>query len=206
MKAALPLIALGLTIGGTSACANEPPQDTQSDDQRKARWQEYAENYGEIDLTRFITDIFNSILGYSGDCEIHLIHRRTCASMTLRFVRDDREVLALSVRMNSVFRDSGDVLYVAHYIDSREQRSVAVYDLKTGKTLWRTALTNQYFTSFGDDGQFTVQLRKDVVIVVGKENNGSYVEIFDQKTGEQLAYHARPPVRKDSRKQPTKQP
>lgn len=202
MKATL--LALALATAVLSAYANEPPQETQSDDQRKTHWQKYAENYGEIDLSRFITDVFNSILGYSGDCEIHLIHRRTWARLRLRFVRDDREVLALSVRMNSVFRDSENVLYFAHYIDSQVQRSVAAYDLMTGKTLWRTTLTNQYFTGFGDDGQFSLRLRDDAVIIAGKEYNGGYVEIFDQKTGEQLAYHARPPVRKDRPKQPTK--
>ena len=185
-----------LTIAGLSACAHEPPQGAESNDQRKAHWQKYAENYGEIDLSRVIADVFNSMLGYSGDCDIHLIQRPRSAIMRLRFVRDDREILAFSVEVTCVFRDSNNVLYFGHYIDSKAQRSVAAYDLETGKTLWRTVLTNQHFATFNREGQFTVQLREDVVFIAGKESTGRYIEIFDQKTGQRLAYHAVPAVSK----------
>ncbi len=114
---------------------------------------------------------------------------------TFEFVREGKPVLTIEGSLQSVFRIEKNTLFFAHFTPTRTGCEVTAYDLDRGKELWSTKLEG--LGKVGHEqyrNRVTMELSngdgKDggVVVITGKETNGDYVEVLDQKTGKQLAH------------------
>ena len=109
--------------------------------------------------------------------------------LTIKFVRDDKDVLLLAGHLRSVFRARGNILYFAEFSRHSSGCTVVAYDLSSGKKLWRSdlqAMGNPPHSKYRN--RVNLELDGGVVRVRGYESFGSYVEIVDAKTGKTLAH------------------
>jgi hypothetical protein len=143
--------------------------------------------------------VLYSFSQFRAKCRIHLIcDPENWWRHTIKFERGGKEILTLPAHAASVFRTADNVLYFAEFPTSTSGCTVIAYDLATGNKLWSTdlrtpgqcishsAYSNEvamYLSSLPD-------LDKDgegVVIIMGHESYGDYMQVLDRTTGAVLA-------------------
>ena len=168
-------------------------QTSRGEEPSAEQWQKWI---GEEKLAAYKAEagsLVGSLFQYRGDCQIHMIYdpAKSWYPLTLTFVRDGKDVLALKAHLHSVFRTGNrkDVLYFADFNPIATGCALVAYDLGTGKQLWRTQLQgigpvdhSKYRNSVSLD------LLDGVILVCGYEAFGNYVEIVDWKTGKTIAH------------------
>jgi hypothetical protein len=137
------------------------------------------------------TDIFFSLGQYQGGPEIHMVFhpRMGRNTLELRFVKEEKVILALRGHRYSVFCTDGGILYFAHYWHSTPGCDLAAYSLTTGRELWRTKLPG---VGRGPHSAYRnrVEMSRDGdrINVFGRESYGSYSEVVDKNTGKVLSH------------------
>src|SRR5262249_29245779 len=137
--------------------------------------------------------VFYSLSQSAWDCKVHMVYPATWRrGLTFKFVRDGKEVLSIEGHTRSEFRAKNNVLYFADFLPSAAGCSVAAYDLKTGKKLWKTELNAAGcldHSAYSNEVSMDLGLEEHgIVTITGREAYGDYIEVLDRKTGKVLAH------------------
>jgi len=130
------------------------------------------------------------------DVEIHCPKRSPSGDrrLTIRLLRNSKEVLRFRGYPDTVFARSGDVLYVAEFKPFTSGCAVQATDLKTGKQVWQSYLQGIGPISHSRyRNHVTIDAEGKVLVVRGYESLGRYLEYIDQKTGKTVAHKIYPP-------------
>ena len=114
-----------------------------------------------------------------------LVPANVVGPLTLTLKREGQPVYSWKGHEYSVFAIAHDVLYRAEFLPNLTGCAVMAYDLKGGKTLWRTRLWGVFGVTAHSQYQNRINLGIDDrhLIVYGNESVGYYIEILDLKTG-----------------------
>jgi len=125
-------------------------------------------------------------------CQIHMVYDpNKFEQMTIKFVRDGKEIIALEGHLSSVFRAEGNTLYFAEFRSYANGCALVAYDLSTGRKLWRSDLQGiggVEHSAYQNRVTMNMKLGRDVICVMGYESLGNYIEIVDGKTGKTIAH------------------
>jgi hypothetical protein len=123
-------------------------------------------------------------------CQIHMVYDpNKFEQMTIKFVREGKEIIALEGYLSSVFRAEGNTLYSAEFSPDTNGCALVAYDLSTGRKLWRSDLQGIGAVEHSKySNRVTMKIEGDVICVRGYESQGDYIEIVDSKTGKTIAH------------------
>jgi len=193
------LIAFATSISSVDCAPADQPQLAA----RKNLWQEELEKrkYSFLKQDR---GLISSLERYSASCQLQIIvsplkgNPQQKYRMTLRFVREGKELLTLPGHTESIFLTADEKLYVANVRDSG--CGVSAYDLTNGKELWTVAEVSQLSPLGASAYSNQVQMRLSrlnevanepegaVIVVKGNEGIGDYITVLDRNTGTLLAH------------------
>jgi hypothetical protein len=185
---------------------------SRAEDSLAAKWQQRIDNEPQSDFDAEACNILRSLRDYYGKCQVHMVfdpaRSAGAEDLTLKFVREGKEVLVIKGHFCSVFRTEGSpfgtegkILYFAEFDTSACGCSLVAYDLRTGREVWRNNLKGVgLFDHSIYRNRVKMDLYEGVVRIRGHESGGDYVEIVDQKTGKTIAhrvFESKPPKDKE---------
>jgi hypothetical protein len=166
---------------------------------RKALWQKKLDG-GRFVFHDAVASAADSLAKYKGSPKIKMEWDRDDSlfdGATFQVVpdRQPKAIIRIHGHAGSVFRVENKVLYFAHFPSHSFGCTVTAHDLATGMELWKTELNaigpvpHSLYTN-----SVTMEVSKTegvgVIIIYGKESQGNYLEVLDQKTGQVLAHRA----------------
>jgi hypothetical protein len=162
------------------------------------QWQKLIDKEQPVAYDPIAGSIVSALSGLDGTSvgyQVHMIYDPQFPqykNLTIKFVRDHKEFLVLKRDLWSVVwvnDGTKNVLYCADFEGGVTGCAVVAYDLRTGKSLWRTELEgvgrpphSKYHNAIN------IELIDGAVRVRGYESAGNYIEILDAKTGKTLAH------------------
>jgi hypothetical protein len=128
---------------------------------------------------------------YKGDYEIELLPSGgdSTGSLNIRFYFNDKEVHSILGHAGTVFGESKNVAYYADFSPSSSGCTVIAYDLKAKKQLWKTDLKGLGpISHFKYRNAMILEVKDDVIRILGQESAGKYVEYVDLKSGKTVGH------------------
>jgi hypothetical protein len=128
---------------------------------------------------------------YKGDYEVELLPSGGVGgggSVNIRFYFNEKEVHTIVGHAGTVFGERKNVVYYADFTPYSSGCTVIAYDLKGKKQLWKTDLKGLGPISHTKYRNAVIlEVKDDVVRVLGQESAGKYVEYVDLKSGKTVA-------------------
>jgi hypothetical protein len=127
---------------------------------------------------------------YKGDYEVDLLPSGGDGggSLYIRFYFNDKEVHSILGHAGTVFGERKNVVYYADFTPYSNGCAVIAYDLKAKKQLWKTDLKGLGPIDHKKyRNEVILELKDDVIRVLGQESAGKYVEYVDLKSGKTVA-------------------
>jgi hypothetical protein len=128
---------------------------------------------------------------YKGDYEVELLPSGGDGgggSVNIRFYFNEKEVYTLVGHAGTVFGERKNVVYYADFTPYSSGCTVIAYDMKAKKQLWKTDLQGLgpiRHTKYHN--AVILEVKDDVVRVLGQESAGKYLEYVDLKSGKTVA-------------------
>ena len=105
-------------------------------------------------------------------------------ALTIKLKQEGRTIYSWEGHRYSVFVGAHNVLYRADFEPNRTGFAVIAYDLKGGKSLWKT---HPWGVPVGAHSQYENRINLEIddrhLVVYGNESFGRYIEILDLNTG-----------------------
>ena len=127
---------------------------------------------------------------YKGDYEIELLPppEGNTGSLNIRFYFNDKEVHSILGHAGTVFGERNNVVYYADFTPHSSGCTVIAYDMKAKKQLWKTDLKGLGPISHTKyHNAVILEVKDEVVRVLGQESAGNYLEYVDLKSGKTVA-------------------
>jgi hypothetical protein len=160
------------------------------------QWQKLIDKEEPVAYKPEAGSILGSLVGLDHygnvDILVHMIYDPKLwygRRLTIKFVRNDTDVLVLKGHLNSVWVNDLHALYFADFDPIQSGCAVVAYDLGTGKESWRTELQGIGLVDHSKyRNSVNLELADGAVCVRGYESFGNYVEILDANTGKMVAH------------------
>jgi hypothetical protein len=128
---------------------------------------------------------------YKGDYEVELLPSggdSIGGSLNIRFYFNDKEVHSILGHAGTVFGERMKVVYYTDFTPYSSGCTVIAYDLKAKKQLWKTDLKGLGPISHTKyHNAVILEVKDDVVRILGQESAGKYLEYVDLKSGKTVA-------------------
>lgn len=194
MKSAVFALAILIMVAANS-------RSIRADDrleEKKQKWQAVLERR-EFFPPKPEGNLMSSLRQYNGKYPIHLIIDPAKRNLrTIEVHKEGKPIVSLQGNDESAFQTADNVLYFAT-IPSRSGYQLSAHDLESGKQLWqekREGLEGNIGIYFGNyDSAIAIFLGQPssgrnedgTVVIVGREDNGDYIEVLDRTNGQLLA-------------------
>jgi hypothetical protein len=135
--------------------------------------------------------IIYSVFRFPREYRVELIRPMDKFDLTIRLLKDGKEIHTWQGHGRTVFALSGDVLVHADFNPSSSGCSLVAYDLKKREPLWKSSLKGLGpipHTAYSNAVNLDV-VNFEVVRVFGNEAAGRYLEFVDLKTGKTVGHH-----------------
>ena len=121
------------------------------------------------------------------DYQTEIIHSKNGGGgLTLRIMKDGKEVYTFHSNVGTVLTRKGNVLFFAEFPGMTSGCSVFAYDIRAKKQLWGVGVrgmtpTHSFYQNVG-----TIATSGDAVVVKGKETCGNYIVYLNAETGKTI--------------------
>jgi hypothetical protein len=109
-------------------------------------------------------------------------------SLTVRVRDQGKEAFAFHAHWRTVFTRAGDTLYIAHFRPIHTGCEVDAIDIRTGEKLWRSKVHGLGPIAHSKySNQVSISTDGPVIIILGDEAAGRYIEFLHRVSGRILA-------------------
>lgn len=136
-------------------------------------------------------NLLSYIIKYPGKYQIKLTRNpRDRWLLLIQIFHDQAEICKWATNRNGAFLQVGGILYYTEFAMMSSGMFLVAYDLSNNKQLWKSKLKG--IGPIGHSEYFNwgahLEIKDDVIQVIGKESAGSYVEFIYRPTGKTIAH------------------